>query len=401
MGQSLFLSLICLVLLGCGKQAQPNAAKSPEMLWKTPLSNGEETGTIDPVLYKNLVIYTANDNGDINKSKIIALDKESGKKIWEWNNRNEASGYITLSNTYLHNNVLVLPILGRPYQIVAINLDNGSQLWHKTLPEGGSWQLAGANNRVFHIRGNFDRMKDEIFVADVNTGNWQSVYAASNVNAPIYINGMHTYKGQDGTNYLTFLVGKYKDFQFSETESTLFKYSIDSSKIVYQKTLDYLPKQSQPFMRAVALTKFWFRNNPVIAINEATGQKQSEFFVPPAISVTAGEIAIVDNKLLMATVQKLVCFDAETGKYLWQEEGNTSGSPSRMLYYNNVIYYTSMGDGNFHAIDATTGKSIYDVRSPDKTTNGQGGFATAITLDTVNKRVYTASYFSAICYKMP
>jgi outer membrane protein assembly factor BamB len=387
-------------MLGCVKDNQPNVAKSPETLWKVPLSNGEETSSMSPVVYKNLVIYTA-DDGDINKSKVIALDKVTGQKIWEWRNNNESLGYITLSNGYLYQSVLVLPILGRPYQMVAINLDNGTQLWHQTATEAVSWQMVGAGKLVFYIRGNLDRMKDEIFMADVHTGNWQSLYAASNVNAPIYIQGMHTYKADDGANYLTFLVAKYKDFQFSETESTIFKYSIDSSKMVYQKKLSFLSPKSQPFLEAVALNQFWLSNSPALALRASDGEKQAEYFVPVTISTTPGKIAIAGNKLLMPTVNKLVGLDASTGKFLWQEEGNTSGSPSRILYYDNVIYYTSGGDGKFHAIDATTGKTIYDVKSPDKKANGQGGFDSAITLDTVNRRIYTASYFSAICYKMP
>jgi outer membrane protein assembly factor BamB len=398
----ILLSLLILGGFNCSKNPeQLDPPKIPETLWKIPLSSGEETGTFDPVLYKNLVIYSANDNGDIRKSKLIALDKETGKQVWEWKNTNQLSGHIWGCETYLSNNILVLPILGKPYQIVAINLDNGTQIWHHTSPEAVNWQLVGSGNNVFHIRSNLDRMKDEIWVADVNIGHWQSVYAASNVNAPIFIQGMHAYKGNDGKDYLSFLVGKYNDFQFSEAESTIFKYRIDSNKMVYTQKLDFLPKHHQPFLKGAALNKLWLRDDPVIALNESTGTKQSEFFVPITASTTSGYIAIADTKLLMTTVEKLVCLDAQTGKFLWQEEGKTSGSPSRVLHYNNVIYYTSMGDGKFHAINATTGKSIYDVKSPDKKADGRGGFDTAITLDTVNKRIYTASYLSAICYKMP
>jgi outer membrane protein assembly factor BamB len=401
----IFLSLIYLVVLGCGKEVptptQLNIPKLPETRWKVPLSNGEETGSINPVLYKNLVIYTANDNGDINKSKLIALDKETGQRIWEWKNSNQAAGYITLSNTYLHDNVLVLPILGNPYQIVGINLDNGQLIWHTILPEAGSWQIAGMDHFVFHIRGNLDRMKDEIFVADVSTGHWQSVYAASNINAPVFINGMFAYKANDNKKYLTFLVGKYKDFSFSEGISTIFKYNIDSSIMVYQKVLTFLSKTSQPFIEAVTSDKLWLRGDSIIALAETVGEKVLAIPVPVRVSTSTGHIGIADKKLLMTTTDKLVCFNATNGAYLWQESGNTSGSPSRILYYDNVIYYTSGGDGKFHALNATTGETIYDVKSPDKKANGQGGFDSAITLDTVNRRIYTASYFSAICYKMP
>jgi PQQ-like domain len=397
----IFLSLIHLGMLGCGKDSQPNILKSPETLWKTALTPGEETLSVDPILYKDLVIYSANDSGNISKSKLIAFHKETGKRVWEWVNQNESSGRIRGCDSYVHNNILIVPILGRPYQIVAINLDNGAQLWHQTPPEAVSWQLVGSDHFVFYIRGNLDRMKDEIFVADVNTGNWQSIHTASNVNAPVYIRGVHTYTASDRQKYLTFLVAKYKDFQFSETESTIFKYSIDSNKMVSQKTLNFVPKTSSLVLAGVALGKLWLKGDQVLSLDESNLEKHMEFLVPITVSNALGNIAIAENQLLMTTVNKLVCFEAATGKFLWQEEGNTSGSPSRLLYYDHVIYYTSGGDGKFHAMDATTGKTIYNVKSPDEKANGQGIFDRAITLDTINRRIYTASSFSAICYKMP
>jgi outer membrane protein assembly factor BamB len=401
MRQLNFLSLIFLVVLGCCKEPQqPNPTNQVETLWKVPLSNGEETGTTNPILYKNFVVYAANDNGDINKSKLIALNKTTGEKVWEWKNSHQNIGYVPRIYTYQKDNVLIIPILGRIYQIAAINLDNGQELWHKTLPEGGSWQITGIDNLVFQIRGNFDRMKDEIFVADIQTGNWQPIFAATNSNAPIYVNGIFAYRGTDNRRYLSFLVGKYKDFQFSETESTIYKYDIDSSKIVYQKKLDYLRKTSNPFLLQITQNKLWLRHNPIISLSESDGEKVSEINIP-IVSNTSGNFAIWNNRLFMPTETKLFCFNATTGQQLWQEDGNTSGSPSRILEYNNVVYYTSNGDGRFHAIDATNGKTIVDIVSPDKKTNGQGGFDGVITLDTINKRIYTATYFSAICYKTP
>jgi outer membrane protein assembly factor BamB len=395
-----FICLIAFVTLGCCKDKQPNVTPAMETIWKTPLSNGEETASTNPIVYKDLVIYAANDDGDINKSKLIALNNETGQKMWEWKNNNQQNGYIPPNYTYLKDNILICPILGKPYQIVAINVDNGQQLWHTTLPEAGSWQLTGIDNSVFQIRGNYDKMKDEIFVADIKTGNWISIYKATNINAPVYIRGIHAYKSTNNKNSLAFLVAKYKDFNFSETESTIIKYDIDSNKIIYEKKLDFLPKKSDPTLAVVSSDKFWLNIEPVVALSENTGEKILE--IPaPFISNVAGKIAVWDNKLFMTTVTKLFCFNATTGQQLWQEEENTSGSPSRILYYNNTIYYTSIGNGNFHVIDASNGKSLYNINSPDKKTNGKGGFDSVITLDTQNNKIYTATYYSAICYKMP
>jgi outer membrane protein assembly factor BamB len=393
-----FLYLIVFLMSGCCKDKQPDM-NTIEMVWKVPLSNGVETTSTCPILYKNIVIYSADDNGDKAKSKLIALNKETGQKVWEWTNTKTTTGIIPSYYTYANENILIVPLLGQTRQVVAVNMDNGTTLWHTVLPEGGTWKIAGFGNKVFHVRGNFDRMKDEIFVADVNTGNWQSVYVASNINAPIFIDGMHTYKGNDNKSYLAFLVGKYKDFSFKEVETSIFKFSVDSNKMVYQKILNFIDKtNSSSSLLVTNADKFWLRGAPVYALDEATGAKLLEIS-PPQPEPLSGNIAVFGDKVFMPRTYTLMCYDAKTGKYLWTGDGNTSGLPSLMSFHNNVLYYTSLSDGKFHAIDANTGKDIYNVLSPDLKSNGQGGFDAALTIDSTNNRVYTATYYSAVCYK--
>jgi outer membrane protein assembly factor BamB len=393
------ISLIVFIVSGCCKDKQPDT-NTIETVWKVPLSNGLETNSTNPILYKNVVIYSADDNGSKTKSKLVALNKETGQKVWEWTNTKQETGTIPSYYTYSYENILIVPLLGQTRQVVAINMDNGTTLWHTILPEGGTFKIAGIGDKVFHVRGNFDRTKDEIFVSDVRTGNWQSVYAASNTDAPIFILfSIYTYKGSNGRNNLAFLVNKYKDFSFQESEFTIFKYDVDSNKMVYQKKLDFISKNnSSPALLVTNANKFWLRGAPVYALDEATGDKLLEIS-PPMPEPISGNIAVFNDKVFMPRTYKLMCYDAKTGKYLWTGEGNTSGLPSLMAFHNDVLYFTSLSDGKFHAINATTGKNIYDVVSPDIKSNGQGSFDIALTVDTVNNRVYTATYYSAVCYK--
>ena len=169
--------------------------------------------------------------------------------------------------------------------------------------------------------------------------------------------------------------------------------------MVYQKKLDFIGKNnSSPALLVATADKFWLRGAPVYALNEANGEKSLEMTAPFPEELS-GNIAVFDDKIFMPRTQTLACYDAKIGKFLWQETGRTSGLPSLLQYHKGVLYYTSLSDGKFHAIDGTTGKTIYDIESPDKKSNGQGSFDLALTIDSVNNRVYTASYYSAICYK--
>ena len=389
--------LIVCFSLGCCKEQQPNTnSLTPEVIWKTSFGNGL-TSSMYPVINKNLVIYSAYDSSN-SKHKFVAFNKETGIKVWEWKNSNQPTGYLGVQQQYVKDNILVMPLSGRPYQVVAVNLDNGSQLWHTTLPEGGSFQMVGVDDKVFHIRSNYDRMKEEIFVTDIRTGNWQSVYAASNTNAPIFIRGMHCYMNKDGKNYLAFLVNKYTDFNFKESEFTLFKYSVDSSKMVSQKVLSFIKKNNAgAFFAKATMDKFWLEGSPVYSIDEVTGEKLLEIS-PPFPEALSGKIGVFDDKIFMPRTETLLCFSGKTGQQLWQDDGRSSGSTDRFQVHNNVLYFASRGNGLLHAFNVLTGERIWKVESPD-IKQDNAGFDAIVTVDPLSNRVYAASYLSAICYK--
>ena len=98
--------LYCLIVcigLGCCKEPQPSAnSQTPDVIWKTSFGNGL-TSSINPIIYGNLVVYSAYDSSNL-KSKLIAYNKETGTKIWEWQNKNASSGFFPPSGYYLKNN---------------------------------------------------------------------------------------------------------------------------------------------------------------------------------------------------------------------------------------------------------------------------------------------------------
>jgi outer membrane protein assembly factor BamB len=389
--------LIVCISLGCCKEQQPNTNSiGPNVVWKTSFGNGL-TSTMNPIVYKNFVVYSAYDSSNL-KHKFIAFNKETGVKAWEWKNKNQPTGYLGVQQQFVKDNILVMPLSGRPYQVVAINLDDGTQLWHTTLSEGGSFQMVGCDEKVFHIRSSYDKMKEEIFVTNIRTGNWQSVYTATNVDGPIFIRGMRSYKGTDNKNYLTFLVSKYKDFTFQETSFTLFKYDVDSNKMVFQKTLDFIDKKNtSPFLAAANSNKFWLEGSPVYSLHEADGEKILSI-TPPMPEALSGKINVWMDKIFMPRTVTLMCYDGTTGKQLWSDDGTSSGNTDRFQVYNSVLYFASRGNGLLHAFDVQTGKRIWKVESPD-IKHDAAGFDAVVTVDSVAGKVYTATYLSAVCYK--
>jgi outer membrane protein assembly factor BamB len=396
MRQIFFLGLVLLVASGCCRDKQPDASNTPEAIWKTPLSNDTETATMNPIVYKNLVIYCAND-GNVNKSKLVALNRNDGKFVWELRFSDFDLGSLTSSRWYIYNNILYIPIL-KPYRLVAVNLDSGSKVWQTNASDYCSWQIVGDEDKIYHLRGKLDKTKDYITKVDPVTGDTDVIYTLENNGTPVFINDLQIYKDKQGNRYLAFLASVF-DNQYQNGEFKMIKYSIDSNKIVYEKSLTFLNPKAQYALANYYNGKFWLGGltYQLYAVDEQTGNKSLEIPVP--VTNQSGKMLAIDDKLFITTEQIVYCYNANTGSFLWKEEGRSGGSPSRLTYHKGVLYFTSAGDGKFHAIDGITGKSIYDVVSPDKKSNGQGSFDTAITIDSINDRVYTASYFSAICYK--
>jgi outer membrane protein assembly factor BamB len=351
-----FSSLVIIVVLGCCKEPQqPNISNSLETIWKAPLSTGgTETATMDPIIYKNLVIYCA-DDGNINKSKLVALNRNDGKLVWEWRFTDFELGNFTSSQAYVYNNIMVIPILGSDYRVVAINLDNGTKLWQTNLLEAGTWQITGYQNKVFHVRGAFDKSKDEIAMADVSTGNWQVIYPISKNNVPALIFDLQKYKDNQGKEFLAFLTGTWESFSYQRSEYKIIKYSLDSNKVVYEKKLDFFLSNGGTYRLAnYSDGKFWLN---VIAthfygVDEQTGDKALEVLIP--ISNRTGKMLAAGGKVFITTEEIVYGFDANTGSRLWREENTSGGSPSRLLYNNSVLYF--VGSGKFNAIDANTGR---------------------------------------------
>jgi outer membrane protein assembly factor BamB len=395
MRQTIFYCLIVLIGLGCCKEQQPTNPLG-EVVWKTSFGDGL-TNSMEPVVHKDIVVYSAYDSSNL-KSKLIAYNKETGVKVWGWQNTKAIKGYLNPNAYYVKDNILILALASKPNQTVAINLDTGKEIWYK--PEGGIWQITGIGDKIFQVRVHSDGLRDEVFEADIATGNWRLIYTTTKtqLDAPSYVKGLHSYTSKDGKSYIAFFVGKYKDASFKEAESILFKYSVDSSKMVYEKKLDFIDiKNTSPFLAAATSDKLWLRGFPVYAINEATGEKILEI-EPPFPELLSGNLAVFNDKVFMPRTETLICFDGKTGQQLWVDDARSSGSANRFQSHNGVLYFTGSGTSFLHAFDIETGKRVWRLSSPDKEKAGSG-FDAVVTVDPLSNKLYTATYLSAICYK--
>ena len=204
--------------------------------------------------------------------------------------------------------------------------------------------------------------------------------------------GLYNYQGSDSKNYLAFSTIKFTDFGFHHNESTVYKFSLDSNKVVYHRKLDTL-RYGEAHLLSASQNKFWLSGNPAVALNESNGDVLVR--IPSPTNNYSGYIYEYNNKVILTTDGTVYGFDANSGSQVWKADGKDADLASRLVFGKGVIYYTNE---KLHAVDAETGATIWNDISPDYNRSIQN-FTDGISIDSTTNRIYTATYYSAICYK--
>ena len=392
----LLVTSFFLTITGCSKSEQPGSF-TPKLIWKAPLLGGKEAFSFSPVVYKDFVIYSSKyarlDHSE--KPKVVAFNKDTGAKIWEWDDAQSIQDHIQASDAiYTFDNVLVMPTGARVY---AIDMNTGKSLWSTKEPEGGGHAIYGIGNTIYHVRSNFDKKKDILLKADIATGNWKPVFIAEQQNMLSLIgNNMLTNKDTDGENYLYFTYS-HTNLQYTSSELHLVKLNVRTDSVVFNKVLSNNNTYS---ITTIDDKSIYLSGREAISYSKNTGDLAKKYDLPSVQNRNygAGQYILNKNKLFAPTdFPRFICYDIESGSILWTEEGISTSVPSKLIYHDGIIYYTSGSDGFLHAIDEN-GKRLWKFQSPDKK-GSSGNFDDAISIDAAENRIYVSSYYNALCYE--
>ena len=115
----------------------------------------------------------------------------------------------------------------------------------------------------------------------------------------------------------------------------------------------------------------------IIAYEGKTGEELWSTSFPDGFTFS-GYIA-ADGKILANCEDTyLYALDAETGRELWQEK--SSGTSSKMLAHNGVVYFVGGGDGLLHAVEIETGRHLWKIRSPHLELNSGAWFMRKVNI---------------------
>jgi outer membrane protein assembly factor BamB len=392
-----FIALSLLIIFGCSKTEQPDNS-TPKLVWKMPLLNGFEAFSFCPVIYNDLVIYGSKyariDRNE--KPKIIAFNKKTGEKVWEWNDaQSSIENFSSFGEPYTFQNTLVVSTGARVH---AIDMNTGKSIWTTKAPEWGSQRIVGVKNQIYHMVGKSDKSTATILKADISNGIWGSVKIFQKEDMLAFIDHYtFSHIESDGRAYIYFTAG-YIDKDYTAAELHLMKLNTQNDSIVLDKIIT---KPRSGSIIAIDDKRVYLSGRIVVGYDKNTGETLKEYELPTLLNqpYSAGHGIVRGNKLFAPTsYPKFFCFDTESTTKLWEESGVSTSSPGRLVYHQGVVYYTSASDGFLHAIDEN-GKRFWKYKSPDKTEPGVGIFADPITIDEKENRVYVSTFFNAYCFE--
>ena len=390
--------IIFILFLNCKKDILKT---ENDLVWQNSFENGLSYSII-PIIYKNLIIYSTFDSTET-KHKLVAFDKKTGVKKWEWHNKN--NGGIFFENYYyLYNEKLIITILGSyPKEIIVINLENGIEInsIDNFIKDKSIWgNLVGFENNVFSIYSEGDFVNCGLYKNNILTGERTEIFKETHNGWKKYLDKICIYLGKDNLHYLSFItqilpiVGNY-----NEAVYYLYKICIESNKIISVNIKDLNLKYAARIIYADS--NFYYTNAGGFnnRINESDFSVVNDYFLP-SNTIIVGYPSVLNNRLFVPGSNEIFCFDVNAPvkenfiNYLWKDDGFSITNSFYGQILNSVVYF--IGDSKLNAFDVNTGIRLLKKTPPSNSDNFQTDL---IAVDPETNYIYTATYKGPVCYK--
>jgi outer membrane protein assembly factor BamB len=399
MKQLIFIIVVTFLMPSCkgGETPQPGNDTTPKLIWQTKLSE-VAASPMSPIVYDNTVIFSLRTTEKTSPLKF--LNKNTGNLEGQWNDFFDPNigtlGAGEGRNQYQNNGKLVFAVGSRVH---TIDIKTRQTLWKNRLTEAGEEIVTGLGNTIFHSKyNNINNIgHGTIYKGDILSGEWTPIFKDTVLNdfvntlqAPIPI------IDNTGDTLLYFVQTKYRFPPNEWNTRNLYCYNLTKKSLKY-KTEITAPSANgetvgQP--QIVGNKLILITNNKMICFDVNNGKKiwQKETNEQQKDAWTT--FLIAENKVFVYAISaNLVCFDLETGNQIWKFKSPNSGSfISGMQYHKGYLYYSS---GGLEAFDIKTGKRVWDFSSPTK-----DFFNFGLRIDSDNDKIYIFDYKgNAYCYQ--
>lgn len=358
------------------------ATKLP-LLWHTSITDDNkqlaETVLRSPVVYNDTkILMGANEK---NGQFIYSVDSDNGKILWKWNDLlgilpsqsiKDPIG-LTKEATYQFNNLLYFNFSTSSY---LLNLQSGTTVSKYKVPLQRNGRLnTGVNNTVYSIGSSYDIYEDEkIYISSMNPIEKETPFLTPNYttvnnmrfNGAGRIYSQITFK-KDSEDFLAFTIINQISADLPNNTTGVYElnlYNLTKKEWVYQKkSIRNSGKSIGAFDLIYDNQNLYFMSSDIVYCHDAISGNERWATNIGSAPLTS-RMMLVNKKLYAACEDRfLYSLDATSGQLLWKEQNTGTCSP--ISYLNGILYYLGGGDGKLHAVDASTGKHLWRLKSSD------------------------------------
>jgi outer membrane protein assembly factor BamB len=397
--KNLFVFAAILTFIACRPTPTPEPTTglpNPKLVWKAPISN-ELVGSMCPLVHGDYVLYSRSTVTNIT-DPLIAFNKNTGTKLWEWDSYGRPAGFRDNKNTYYtHDNTGIFTFGTSAY---GIDFKSGKTLWQNRVNEGATAgaKVRGIGSMVFQEKTSQSGSSLLPFLVkcDIKTGQWQTIFTDS-----LMLNFDQSYTIYDpfidakGDTTLFFVNSAYRlpgNPGGEASMSFICSFNVTKNKLNYKKTL-FSNKGVSPISGTLYKDQmFLYDMGKILCYDITTGYKKWEN------SISGYPITVEGNKMFTQTDNKyLRCFDLDTQTETWTATLNSpTNDISNLEFENGIMYFVS---NSLYALDMADGKMLwnYDTKASGEKTRG---FSAKLFVDKASKRVYVFNNFEALCYEI-
>ncbi|MBK8966905.1 MAG: PQQ-like beta-propeller repeat protein [Lewinellaceae bacterium] len=89
------------------------------------------------------------------------------------------------------------------------------------------------------------------------------------------------------------------------------------------------------------------------------------------------------------------------GSTVWENK-EVGCSADELTLFEGILYYTSTATGRLYAIDAATGKTIWNMGSPNRTGKIPASFSfQSLCIDPIARRLFVTDTYFILCVELP
>lgn len=404
---SIFCLLALLLLNGCKKEPVYNSfAPLPKGLaldtvWTYPTRLSDGMG---PILNTDGNVLINNLNPLDSNTMLELLDKETGKRLWQWKEYYRPEYSIYSESTALFDDQLVF---NPSYKSYSVDIKTGQTNWRyqTTL----NYELKLSKDQVGNVYQVFTTDLGSAYFYRVNhkTGKRDALFAYKD-SVPgddLYITATEIAYSQAGDKLLVFSMLLYykNNMGVNSVINRMVAYNLNKNRYEWNK--EFTPKYGS-FSKCVSNGSEIYSfagygiNGFLVCLDANDG---SEKWVKELPEHPADMHLVNDNLIVLGGNERAIyCFKQKTGNLVWTRQFSELDDPrpyfshEESVVFKNYIFITQLDE--LLVMDINTGGIVYykDIRP-----SFFGGFRHRIAIDAARRVFYVHDYKLIVCYKLP